>query len=80
MAPSTALLKLRPRTAVHGHVDAILILLVALGIYCTPSLIAIARSHRQTSPILIVNIFLGWTLIGWVLTLAWAFSAQNKTD
>jgi len=35
-------------------------------------MIARRRNHPQKNPILIVNIFLGWTLIGWVAALAWS--------
>lgn len=43
---------------------AMFILLVAL--YFAPSLIA--RSGRRTS-VFVLNLFLGWTLIGWVIAL-----------
>lgn len=47
---------------------------VVAGVYFLPCLIAGARNHPQGGPILIVNLFLGWTLIGWVAALAWACS------
>ena len=40
--------------------------------YFLPSIIAFARSKRDTSAILLLNFFLGWTLIGWVVALVWA--------
>lgn len=54
-------------------------LVVVIGsfvIYCVPTFFAFLRGHRQLMPILIVNLFFGWTLLGWVICLAWAFSAQ----
>ena len=44
--------------------------------YFLPSIIALARSKRDTAAILLLNLFLGWTLIGWVVALVWAV----KTD
>lgn len=44
--------------------------------YFLPSIIAFARSKRDTTAILILNFFLGWTMIGWVVALVWAL----KTD
>jgi hypothetical protein len=44
--------------------------------YFLPSLIALLRSKRDILAIVLLNFFLGWTLIGWVVALVWAF----KTD
>jgi hypothetical protein len=40
--------------------------------YFLPSIIAFARSKRDTLAILLLNFFLGWTMIGWVVALVWA--------
>jgi Superinfection immunity protein len=40
--------------------------------YFLPTLIALARSKRDTTAILLLNFFLGWTMIGWVVALVWA--------
>ena len=45
---------------------------VLLGIYFLPAIVAAKRGHRQSTAILILNLFLGWTLIGWVAALVWA--------
>jgi hypothetical protein len=37
--------------------------------YFLPSIIALARSKRNTLSIFILNFFLGWTLVGWVIAL-----------
>ena len=44
--------------------------------YFLPSLIALARSKRDIAGIVLLNFFLGWTMIGWVIALVWAV----KTD
>jgi hypothetical protein len=44
--------------------------------YFLPSIIALARSKRDIAAIVLLNFFLGWTLIGWVVALVWAV----KTD
>ncbi len=44
--------------------------------YFLPSIIAFARSKRDTMAITMLNFFLGWTMIGWVVALVWAL----KTD
>ena len=44
--------------------------------YFLPTIIAFARSKRDTGAILLLNFFLGWSVIGWIVALVWAV----KTD
>jgi hypothetical protein len=41
-------------------------------LYFLPAIIAFARSKRDAVSILILNLLLGWTAIGWVIALVWA--------
>lgn len=41
-------------------------------LYFLPAIIAFARSKRDAGMILVLNLFLGWTAIGWVIALFWA--------
>lgn len=47
-----------------------------IAIYFLPSIIAAARSKNDLLSIFLLNFFLGWTAIGWVIALVWAV----KTD
>jgi hypothetical protein len=52
--------------------------LVWVGIvvlYFIPGLIANRRGHPNATSIGLLNIFLGWTFIGWVAALIWACSS-----
>ena len=40
--------------------------------YFLPSIIAFARSKRDSASIFVLNLLLGWTAIGWVIALVWA--------
>jgi len=40
--------------------------------YFLPSIIALARSKRDLLAIFLLNFFLGWTVIGWIVALIWA--------
>lgn len=40
--------------------------------YFLPSLIALARSKRDILAIFLLNLFLGWSVIGWIVALVWA--------
>jgi len=44
--------------------------------YFLPSIIAIVRSKRDITAIVLLNLFLGWTMIGWVVSLVWALKAD----
>jgi cytochrome c biogenesis protein CcdA len=68
----------------HHNGDAavglfILLLFLVLGLvgfclYLMPAIVAFTRKHRQRVPILVINLFLGWSVVAWVLTLAWSLS------
>ena len=40
--------------------------------YFLPSIIGLARSKRDLLAIFLLNLFLGWSVIGWIVTLGWA--------
>jgi len=46
-------------------------------VYLMPTIVAFLRHHKNLIPILIVDVFFGWTFVGWVLSLAWSFSADG---
>lgn len=51
-----------------------MVLLVILGtiMYLIPTFIAAGRKHSNSTAIFIVNLFFGWTFIGWIIALIWA--------
>ena len=44
--------------------------------YFLPTIVGVARSKRDLLSIVLLNLFLGWTLIGWVVALVWALRAD----
>ena len=46
--------------------------LLLVPIYFVPSYIAFKKSKKQKTAIIVLNIFLGWTFLGWVVALVWA--------
>ena len=44
--------------------------------YFLPSIIGLARSKRDLLSIFLLNFFLGWSVIGWVVSLVWALKAD----
>ena len=47
-------------------------LLVTVGLYFLPGIIALIRGSRLTAPVIVLNILLGWTLLGWVVAMVMA--------
>jgi RsiW-degrading membrane proteinase PrsW (M82 family) len=69
LLPSLALAQSDDNQAVH-------ILLVALFfipvIYFLPAIIAASKDHPQPGAVFFLNLLLGWTLVGWCVSLFWA--------
>ena len=49
-------------------------------LYFLPTLIAFGRQHQHWVPILLVNLFFGWTGLGWVAALVWASMPVAQTS
>jgi hypothetical protein len=52
----------------------------SLVLYFCPTVVASAREHPRKVPVIILNVLLGWTLVGWVIALVWAYSAPERRD
>ena len=48
------------------------LLLFAGAVYFLPSIMAVAGKHKQSDAIVVLNLFLGWTLLGWVGAMVWS--------
>lgn len=44
-----------------------------VALYFLPYLNAWSNGHKDRTAILVVNLFLGWTFIGWIIALSWSF-------
>jgi hypothetical protein len=44
----------------------------ALLVYLAPAIIADMRKREDALAITVVNVVLGWTIVGWVAALVWA--------
>ncbi|WP_081180258.1 superinfection immunity protein [Colwellia sp. PAMC 21821] len=47
-------------------------------LYFLPSIVAYDKKHPQANAIVIVNLFLGWTFLGWVVAFIWVFIESKK--
>jgi hypothetical protein len=54
------------------------IVTTALVFYFLPTVIALLRGKKNSGAIFVLNLFLGWTFIGWVIALTWSLTHENR--
>ena len=59
---------------------SIIIIAIFIPIYFAPSWIAWKKNHKQQDAIVILNIFGGWLIIGWIAAIVWAFIDQKSDN
>jgi Superinfection immunity protein len=60
-------------------IGTVLIVIVLFAFYWLPSIIAAVRKVHGIGQVIVVNLFLGWTFIGWVVALVMSFRAVPPT-
>jgi len=50
-----------------------------LVLYFVPTFVALSRGTPNKGSAIVVNVFLGWTIIGWVIALSMAFGKTDKS-
>lgn len=50
----------------------LLLVVLIFAIYFLPTLIAFLRRHKNSLAIFLLNLLLGWTVLGWVVSLVWS--------
>lgn len=58
---------------------AFLAFTVFICLYLLPTFIAYRKDKKDKLAILLINIFLGSTLVGWVIALVWALTEDKKS-
>jgi hypothetical protein len=52
-------------------------LLITLFLYFLPSFIAFSKKKSNSGIIFLVNFLVGWSVIGWIVSLVWALSSDS---
>ncbi|MFC1982441.1 superinfection immunity protein [Chloroflexota bacterium] len=55
-------------------------IIFGLSIFLLPTIVAIVGHKNRTTAILVLNLLGGWTVIGWVVALVWAFTSDRQKD
>lgn len=64
---------------VFGKFAAFSFFIAAPVLYLLPTYEAWKSQHPNLTAIALVNIFLGWSLLGWVVAVVWAFKKPEPT-
>ena len=59
---------------------ALAFLVFLLGLYFIPTAVAFSRDARSRWVVAVINTFLGWTLLGWVVALAVAVRSAPRAE
>lgn len=62
-----------------GTIIALSLLITVPWLYMLPTYEAYKLKQPNVSSIAILNLFLGWTLLGWVVAAVWAFKKPEVT-
>ena len=46
-------------------------------LYFLPALVAVIRERHDKLSIFLLNLFLGWSFIGWIIALVWACKSER---
>jgi len=63
--------------AEHEAPAGIILPALLVVLYMAPTLVALRRGAAPFRRVLLTNLFLGWTMIGWVVALTWALGGAG---
>lgn len=55
--------------------EGIFLMILLIAIYFFPSIVAGIRDHHNGAAIAVLNLLLGWTVLGWIVALVWSLTA-----
>lgn len=53
--------------------------ILVIAAYFLPAIAASCRKHHNALAIFMLNLLLGWTLIGWVIAIVWSCTAVRPS-
>ncbi len=60
-------------------IAAFVIIILAVSLYLAPTIVALVRHIPNKWSVVVINVLLGWTFIGWVVALAMAARDTNPS-
>jgi hypothetical protein len=62
---------------ISDRLESLALFGAAAFMYLLPAFVAWKRSHKNLNAIGVLNFFLGWTMLGWFGSMAWAFTSNT---
>jgi hypothetical protein len=53
-------------------------MLIVMGLYFLPAIISVIRKHHNRMQIILLNLLLGWTFLGWIGALIWSAGTVKR--
>jgi len=57
---------------------ALVAFLCGVAMYFMPAIVAHHRQHVSSGKIFLINLLLGWSVVGWIVCFAWACSGNTR--
>lgn len=57
-----------------------LVVISLIVAYFLPSIVAFLRKHRSIWAIVFINVFLSFTIIGWLVAMIWSLTGYVRED
>jgi hypothetical protein len=51
-----------------------------VGVYLAPVIVALARRSSRLAAVVVLDVFLGWSIVGWIWALALAVKPEEVSD
>lgn len=70
----------QPQYVGGGPAKGAVIIVTSILMYVLPSILAFKRERRRKWRILAINLLLGWTLIGWVVSMLMTYAYEPPPE
>ena len=57
-----------------------LLMVIAIALYFMPTIISGYRHHSSLFAIVLLNVIIGWTMLGWLILLIWVCFGDQHTS
>ena len=58
--------------------ELLIILSLIVVVYFLPSMVALGRRNPDINSVFLINLWLGWTIIGWITAIGWALDRKSQ--
>ena len=60
--------------------EVLIYFILGLALYFLPTFVAAKRETENAGAVFVINLFLGWTFLGWIVALAMAAGGKKREE